>query len=157
VPGAIGTGSRPPIVIQDHTRGVDRHTILALLWPVAAWSDDHMYKRLPALPFGIYARYLLGSLRPQSIRNALPSSGSYRLATAEEVASYAEVGDRWHKLFPHSAGYFVFSVVGLGHDGTQALLHVDYICGLCVGGTDVFLRKVNGKWLVEAEASTWIS
>jgi hypothetical protein len=70
VPGAIGTGSRPVIVIQDHTRGADRHTILALLWPVAAWSDDHMYKRLPALPFGVYARYLLGNLRGFFLRSS---------------------------------------------------------------------------------------
>jgi hypothetical protein len=155
-PSRTNTAQQPIIVVRDHTEQAYRHTILALLWPMMARGDRHMYERLPALRFGTYSRFLLGSLLPHSIRQ-LNVVASYRLATADEVAAYGETGNRWQRLFPQSAGFFVFSTVGFNAERTEALLHVDYFCGLCGGGSYVLLRKHNGRWAVAEEASTWVS
>jgi hypothetical protein len=87
----------------------------------------------------------------------LTLSGPYRLADSGAVAVYGENGPRWEALFPQSMGYFMLSTVGFNADQTQALLQVDHLCGLCGHGGYVLLRKVNGRWDVEAEAGAWIS
>jgi hypothetical protein len=147
----------PQIVIRDHTQRAFRHVVLALVWPGAVLSRQRPISRLPTLQATTYVRYLLGNLRPHSVRQNLALSAQYRLADTGAVATYGQDWTRWEALFPGSSGYFVLSTVGFNSDQTQALLHVDHVCGLCGHGGYVLFRRVNGRWVVEAEASSWVS
>lgn len=147
----------PQIVIQDHTQQAYRHAVLAMVWPAAVLSRQRPTSRLPALQASTYIHYLLGNLRPHPVRQNLALSAQYRLADAGAVATYGQDWARWEALFPGNSGYFVLSTVGFNSDQTQALLHVDHICGLCGHGGYVLLRKVNGRWVIETEASSWVS
>ena len=100
------------------------------------------------------ASYLLGNLRPHSVRQELTISAPYRLADTDSIYDH---GYTPLQSFPQNLGYFSLSEVGFSADGTQALVHFDHICGLCGHGEDVLLRKVGGRWVIEATASTWIS
>jgi hypothetical protein len=145
------------LVIEGQTRPVYRDMLVAILWPAVALFDRRMYERLPPLPRSAFARYMLGNLRPHSILDSLTVPVRYKLASAEEIASYGTEDGDWHQRFPHSAGYFTFSAVGFSLDRQRAFLAVDYVCGLCGGGYLVLLRNAGGRWIVEAETMTWIS
>ena len=145
------------ILLQGHTQQAYRHYVLAMLWPAWALSKSAPLSRLPELQAGTYVHYLLGSLRSHPIGPGLNLPFAHRLADQEELATYGEDWDRWDSLFPGSSDYFVLSTVGFNSDLTQALLYVEHICGLCGGGGYVLLRKVDDHWIVEAEASTWVS
>ncbi len=147
----------PQIVVQNHTQREYRHVVLALVWPAALLSKQRPISRLPALQATTYIRYLLGNLRSHPVRQNLALSAQYRLANAGAVATYGQDWARWKTLFPGSSGYFELSTVGFNSDQTQALLHVDHVCGLCGHGGYVLLRKVNGRWAVAAEVSSWVS
>jgi hypothetical protein len=146
----------PVLVIQNRTQQAYRHWLLTLVWPVIALSNQRPRSRLPSLQTGTFCRYLLGSLRSHPVRR-LTLSGPYRLADPAAVAAYGQKGPRWEALFPQSMGYTVLSAVGFNADQTQALLQADHFCGLCGHGGYILLRKVNGRWVIEAEAGSWIS
>lgn len=145
------------IVVQDHTERAHRPLLLGLLWPAYVAAKERPYSRFPTLHPSAYIRYLLGSLRSHPVRPRLTLPVAYRLASAEEVATYGQDWKRWEALFPNAAGYFALSNVGFNADGTQALLYVEHVCGLCGHGGYILMRKANGRWSVEAEAGTWVS
>jgi hypothetical protein len=147
----------PVLVIQDHTQQAYRHWLLALLWPAVGLANQTPRSPLPTLQAGAYCRYLLGNLLPHAIDKRLTLSGPYHLADASTIAAYGQRGPGWERLFPRSVGYFVLSTVGFTADQNQALLQIDHFCGLCGHGGYVLLRKVNGGWVIEAEAGTWVS
>jgi hypothetical protein len=139
------------VLIQNRTQSM--RPFVALLWPLALKSQVSE-RRLPALRTITLASYLLGNLRSHSVRQRLTISAPYRLADTEAIYDHGQIPQR---LFPQSLGYIVLSEVGFSADRTQALLHMDHMCGLCGHGEDVLLRKMNGQWVIEATASSWIS
>ncbi len=152
----LGGPARPLlIVIQADTQPPHRPWAVALARPALVFSAGRPRPQAASLEAGMYARFLLANLRPHPVRPGLVLSAPYRLADSAAVAAYGLA--RWEALFPHNYGHFVLSAVGFNADQTEALFHVDHVCGLCGHGDDVLLRKVNGRWVIETVAGTWIS
>lgn len=60
----------------------------------------------------------------------------------------------WQKQYD---SYYRFDFPIISKDKTKAYLEVGYICGgLCGIGTNYFLQKQNGKWVVMNKWGTWI-
>ena len=59
--------------------------------------------------------------------------------------------------FPNNLGYIAVSHVGLNLTKSEAIFYIDHFCGLCGGGGYVLMRKVNGRWRVADQHSTWVS
>jgi hypothetical protein len=104
-----------------------RPFVSALVWPASLFLKERPISRIPEVQAVTFSSYL--------VRH----------------------GQRWETLAQHSVGYMVLSAAGFNAGQTQALVHVDHVCGLCGHGDDVLLRKVNGRWIVEATANTWVS
>jgi hypothetical protein len=141
------------ILIRNRTQPPMRPFVAALVWPLALESRLKD-RRLPSIGVVTLASYLLSNLRSHSVHQRLTVSAPYRLADTGAIHNRMQIPLR---LFPQSLGYIIFSEAGFSADGTQAFLHVDHVCGLCGHGEDVLLSKVNGNWVIQATASTWIS
>ena len=59
--------------------------------------------------------------------------------------------------FPNNLGYIAVSHIGLNLRKSEAIFYIDHFCGLCGGGGYVVMRKVNGRWRVADQHSTWVS
>ncbi|HEX8748752.1 MAG TPA: hypothetical protein VF717_16385 [Pyrinomonadaceae bacterium] len=67
--------------------------------------------------------------------------------------------EAFHKKYPKSSGFLVFSRVGFNSDKTQAVVYKGWSCGgLCGGGGYLLMTKKNGVWRVSRGiGSTWVS
>ena len=55
---------------------------------------------------------------------------------------------RFTKAYPHSHGFFTFSVVGFNKARDHAVVYLAFHCGwLCADGGFKLLKKQNGKWV----------
>jgi hypothetical protein len=69
--------------------------------------------------------------------------------------------ERWfgfHRRFPGSAGWIIFSRIGLSKDLSQALVAVSSVRGELDGsGLLVLLEKERGVWRIRTRRTTWVS
>ncbi len=94
---------------------------------------------------------LVRNVRSEQLQERLTIPAQYVLATDAEIAS------GFQQRFPRSYGYLTFTRVGFNRDLTEAVFYTEHICGLCGEGKYVYLRKINGRWKVQAQFGTWIS
>jgi hypothetical protein len=99
--------------------------------------------------------FAISNLESETFETRFDLPSRYVLVANEEAQMY---GTRaYEEKFGHSYGYIVLSKVGFNRDLSEALLYTEHICGLCGGGEYVLMRKVNGRWVVAGESSTWVS
>ena len=78
-------------------------------------------------------------------RFALPHP--YKLASSEDVLHLLDQTD---SSKPHRGDAFSFSTVAFSNDLTEALFYADHRCGsLCGDEMYMFMRKINGKWIIQ--------
>ena len=101
---------------------------------------------------------LLANAKAEDLQRRFAFSARYELVSESETASYWKGGaGSFQERFPRSYGYLTFSRIGFNRDLTEALFYTEHVCGLCGEGKYVYMRKLNGKWIVRGESSTWIS
>lgn len=122
---------------------------------VGFFSAGHVRTTLPQLKPAVMFEFLLSNLRDEQLERRFNLPGRYELATAAGINLYAT--EQFTKRFPDSYGYLTFSRIGFNHNLTKAVFYTEHMCGLCGEGKYVFMRKVNGHWVVEGTAPTWIS
>jgi hypothetical protein len=85
---------------------------------------------------------------------------NYVLVTQSDLP-HDTPGDFWsafYQKYPNSGGVMFVSNVGFNNRQDQALVYLSRNCGGdCGAGDYVLLRKVNGKWEIEAEHNVWVS
>ena len=65
--------------------------------------------------------------------------------------------DRFHAKYPNSS-LLTLSRVGFNLWGNKAVVHVEDVYGGLAGeGYFVFLKKENGKWIIDKQQYTWVS
>ncbi|HKR82666.1 MAG TPA: hypothetical protein VJS37_00755, partial [Terriglobales bacterium] len=65
--------------------------------------------------------------------------------------------NEFERKFPNNLGYIAVSHIGFNLTKSEAIFYIDHFCGLCGGGGYVVMRKMNGKWRVAEQHSTWVS
>ena len=75
--------------------------------------------------------------------------------TDSEMALYPN--ESFWKQFPDNYGYHTFTQVGFNRELTEAVFYTEHICGLCGEGKYVYMRKLDGKWVMVGEDVRWIS
>ena len=80
----------------------------------------------------------------------------------EDARQYSGDGYDWwytfHKDNPASSGAITLSRVGYDEELSEALVYVEYYCGiLCATGKYFSLEKKDGTWIIIHEYMRWIS
>ena len=99
---------------------------------------------------------LVANFRSEQLKEHFAIPAEYVLATEDEVRKYGQ-DPSLKQRFAHSYGYLTFTRVGFNRQLTDAVFYTEHVCGLCGEGKYVHMRKLNGKWFVQAESGTWIS
>jgi hypothetical protein len=144
-------------VIRNHTQPISPRLPALVCHTKSLFRPQLPLSRLPSLQTSTYAGFLLTNLASHPVRPELALTAPYRLADAASIGTYGRDKARWEALFGDSIGYYVLSAVGLNRDRTQALVHVDFVCGLCGQGKYVLLQRTGTGWEVVSETLTWIS
>jgi len=110
---------------------------------------------IPQLRRAVLFEFLIANLHDEQLENRFHLTAKYEFPTEQEMNLYPS-GQFMHR-FPHSYGYLTFSRVAFNRGLTEAFFYTEHVCGLCGEGKYVFMRKVNGSWVVEGTAPTWIS
>jgi hypothetical protein len=118
-------------------------------------SAGNAEKNIAQLRPSVLFEFFISNLREERLERRFTLSAAYALATEEEMSLYPP--EQFLKRFRGSYGYLTFSRVGFNRDLTEAFFYTEHVCGLCGVGRYVFMRKVNGQWVVEGTSSTWIS
>jgi hypothetical protein len=106
---------------------------------------------MPAILFEFYAT----NLRSTPFKRQFQLSAPYELASMEDLQLYPS--NQFWTRFPSAYGYLTFSRIAFNRHLTEAFFYTEHICGMCGEGKFVLMRKVEGKWVVQDTASTWIS
>jgi hypothetical protein len=112
-----------------------------------------MRHHLPQLSVAMLYNFAVSNLRAHGLERRFKLSARYELIPWADLKD----GIPHDQRFAGSYGYLSFSAIAFNRNFTEALFHADHLCGLCGGGEDVWMRKVNGAWIVEAQRSTWVS
>lgn len=147
-------GSRSGLVVV-----LKRTTVTNLLVSKNRLSEYRML--VTTLPF---ARHRLGltsswpifsllvrNIRSEQLEERMTIPAQYALATDAEIAN------GFPQRFPRNYGYLTFTRAGFNRDLTEAVFYTEHICGLCGEGKYVHMRKIDGKWVIQAESGTWVS
>jgi hypothetical protein len=118
-------------------------------------TASHAKARIPQLRRSVLFEFFIANLRDEPLERRFLFSAKYELATKQETNLYPS--EQFLRRFPRSYGYLTFSRVAFNRDLTEAFFYTEHLCGLCGEGKYVFMRKVNGNWVVERTASSWIS
>ncbi len=141
------------VVILDHTTvsslsltksRVTEYRVLMAMLPHAE-HDLALHSNWPIFSL------LIRNLRLEHLRNRLNLPAQYTLASDGEIAG------AFQRRFPKSYGYLTFTRVGFNHSATEAVFYTEHVCGLCGEGKFVYMRKLNGNWIVQAQSETWVS
>jgi hypothetical protein len=95
------------------------------------------------------------NLRAERLERRFHLTARYELPTEQEMSLYPY--EQFLRRFPLSYGYLTFSRVAFNRDLTEAFFYTEHVCGMCGEGKYILMRKVNGNWIVEGEAGTWVS
>jgi hypothetical protein len=108
---------------------------------------------LPQLSVAMLYNFAVSNFRAHDLERRFKLSARY------ELIAWADLKDGvpHDQRFAGNYGYLSFSAIAFNRNFTEALFHADHLCGLCGGGEDVWMRKVNGVWIAEARHSTWVS
>jgi hypothetical protein len=136
------------VVIQENT--INRRGYGSLFS-----STRHVKANIPQLRGSVLFELFITNLLDERLERRFHLSAKYELGTQQEINLYPF--EQFTRRFPDSYGYLTFSRVAFNRDLTKAFFYTEHICGLCGEGKYVFMRKVNGNWVVERTASTWIS
>jgi hypothetical protein len=98
---------------------------------------------------------LIANIWPDRLMERFALPVRYVLATEAETALYGT--SAFEQRFPGNYGYLTFTRVGFNRNLTEAVFYTEHVCGLCGGGQYVCMRKLNGRWVVQGTAGTWIS
>jgi hypothetical protein len=118
-------------------------------------TAGHVKTAIPQLRPTVLFEFLIANLRDERLDSRFRLSAKYELLTDEDMNLYPS--SRFMRRFPNSYGYLTFSRVAFNRDLTEAFFYTEHVCGLCGEGKYVFMRKVNGSWVVQGTALTWIS
>ena len=116
---------------------------------------SHARHKLPVISQWAILNLLVANLRPQELREDFTIPAKYVLATEADTALYGTPA--FEQKFPRNYGYLTFTRVGFNRELTEAVFYTEHVCGLCGEGKYVYMRKLNGKWVVQAEAWAWVS
>ena len=110
---------------------------------------------IPQLRRSVLFEFFIANLRDEQLESRFRLTAKYEFPTEQEMNLYPT--DQFMRRFPHSYGYLTFSRVAFNRDLTEAFFYTEHVCGLCGEGKYVFMRKIDGSWIVESTASTWVS
>ena len=99
---------------------------------------------------------LVANLRPEQLKEHFTIPAQYILATEDEIQRSGQ-DPLIKQRFARGYGYLTFTRVGFNRQLTDAVFYTEHVCGMCGEGKYVHMRKINGRWLVQAESATWIS
>ena len=110
---------------------------------------------IPQLRRYVLVEFFIANLCDEQLESRFHRTAKYEFPTEREMNLYPR--DKFMRRFPHSYGYLTFSRVAFNRDLTEAFFYTEHVCGLCGEGKYVFMRKIDGSWIVESTASTWVS
>jgi hypothetical protein len=161
-PGLAGEshdlGSRTGLVVIDENsvfsnRFVQKSTLNQFRFLLG--NAGHIKTAIPSLRRSALFELFFANLRDERLERRLHLSTRYELATEQETNVYPS--EQFMRRFPQNYGYLTFSRVAFNRDLTEAFFYTEHVCGLCGEGRFVFVKKVNGFWIVDRIDSTWIS
>jgi hypothetical protein len=100
----------------------------------------------------VVSNAVASNIRPEL---RLPSGVEFVIVSRSELER--STSSDFQNRFPNNFGYVAVSQPGFNLSKTEAILYIDYFCGLCGGGGYILMRKVHGVWCVVDQHSTWIS
>jgi hypothetical protein len=118
-------------------------------------STGHAKATIRQLNRSLVFEFWAANLRDATFERRFQLPARYELATGQEMSLYPS--EAFFARFPSSYGALTFSRVAFNRDLTEAFFYTEHLCGLCVEGKFVYMRKTGGKWVVADTASTWIS
>jgi hypothetical protein len=136
--------AKGPVIILGRTAGVRSPMV-----------STHVRSAIPQLSRLVAIDFAIANRRQKKLEPRFSLTATYQLATKQEVDAYGS--EQFERRFAGNYGYLTFSRIGFNRDLTEAFFYTEHICGLCGEGKYVFMRRVNGRWLVEATSSTWVS
>jgi hypothetical protein len=98
---------------------------------------------------------LFSNLISKQLQRSFVLPANYALMTDSELALYPN--ESFEKHFPGNYGYHTFTQVGFNRELTEAVFYTEHNCGLCGGGKYVYMRKLDGKWVMVGEDVRWVS
>ncbi|MNR29931.1 hypothetical protein D3C85_1473490 [compost metagenome] len=95
--------------------------------------------------------YLLEqNLNPEKLKIDKNLSNRLNTITIEELKTQRTKGQRIR--------FYEMTIPVLSFDRQKAYVQLGYHCGsLCGSGKAIYLRKINGKWMIITKWETWIS
>jgi hypothetical protein len=118
-------------------------------------SFRHAKRNSPLSSHQPLANLLFSNLISKQLQRSFVLPANYALMTDSELALYPT--ESFWKQFPGNYGYHTFTRVGFNRQLTEAIFYTEHICGLCGEGKYVYMRKLDGKWVMVGEDVRWVS
>ena len=112
------------------------------------------------VPQSLSDRYHDANAVSLRLQRRLTIRAGYGYLPAATVAAIISTGgwEEFYRRYPNSQGFMSLSGVGFSPDGAEALVHVSNTVGFLAGaGQAVYLRRVQGRWILIRWTGTWIS
>lgn len=110
-------------------------------------TASHTKALIPQLRASVLFEFLIANLLDMQFTKQFTLNVRYELATEQET--YLSTSEQFRKRFPDSYGYLTFSRIGFNRDLSEALFYTEHVCDLCGEEKYVYMRKVNGRWIVD--------
>jgi hypothetical protein len=118
-------------------------------------SFRHVRRNSPLSSFEPLANLLFSNHHSKQLQRSFDIPTSDAVMTGSEAALYPY--EAFYRRFPNNYGYHTFSQAGFNREMTQVIFYIEHMCGLCGEGKYVYMRKINGKWILAGQAITWVS
>jgi hypothetical protein len=118
-------------------------------------STGRAKANIPVLSRSLVFEFWAANVHDLTLERRFHLRSRYEIATEQEMKLYPS--EAFFARFPSSYGVLTFSRVAFNRDLTQAFFYTEHLCGLCGEGKFVYMRKMDGKWVVAGSSSTWVS
>ena len=88
--------------------------------------------------------------------NAITETGNYEL---RYLSTFYPLKDIWETERDYRfSGFLLFSRIYYDNTKQYGILYCSYLCGhLCGHGDFVFIKQIDGKWIIEKTVNVWVS
>jgi hypothetical protein len=119
-------------------------------------------EEVPPLPARLVDSYRSRNAASYTLEPSLDVELDYALMPEEEFEKIfygkGSVWARFQDRYPEASGVVIFSRVGFGANGDEALVEMGYRCGdLCGAGGLYLLTKEGGSWKIQESLIEWMS
>lgn len=145
----------------DRQKKKGNNIVLAIGDSLISYSEQDLKYLKKELPSDNYFEALNAIEREKYVAkkidlNAITETGNYEL---RYLSTFYPLKDIWETERDYKfSGFLRFSRIYYDNTKNYGILYCSYLCGhLCGHGDFVFIKQIDGKWIIETTVNVWVS